>query len=234
MANMDAGRRENYNGRKFLIEDYKSIYKNIMKTSQVLKNYGVSSSLRDVVTKTYYDTDNMFFKSKGINISINTYKNRPHADLIIRYAADEGASRIEFLSDIPDTFIKKINKRDKIYSYYEYIANAVLELLPNGINVDALDAVRTIREKLTVTKKRDRYRVISSNGLKIVFSFEQSVYQNVRRNKVKLNILELRLDSSNSTLNDFEKFVHHLQIEEFRLIKVPESDLILGQQYLDI
>lgn len=232
MANSEQGRKESYTGYKFLIEDYKSIFKNIMKTSTVLKNFGVSSSLRDVLIKTYYDTDDMFFRSKGINISINVYKNRPYADLVIRF--DNKAKRIEFLSDIPDTFIKKIGKHDKIFNYYEYIANAVLELLPNGINVDALEAVRTIREKLVVTKKRDRYRVINGNGLKIIFSFEQSVYQNAKKEKVKLNILELRLDSPARTIPDFEKFIKHLQIEEYRLIKVAESDLFIGQDYLNI
>ena len=49
MANAELGRRESYTGNKFLIEDYKSVYKNIMKTSPLLKNYGVSSSLRDTI-----------------------------------------------------------------------------------------------------------------------------------------------------------------------------------------
>ncbi len=232
MANAELGRRESYTGNKFLIEDYKSVYKNIMKTSPLLKNYGVSSSLRDKIIKTFYDTDDMFFSNKGINISTNVYKNRSYADLVIRF--NNQVKRIEFLNNLPDTFIKKIGKKDKIYNYFEFIANAVLELLPNGINVDALEAVRKIKTKLIVTKKRDRYRVINSKGFKVILSFEQSIYQNVKKDKVKLNILELRLDSPASTIPYYEQFVHDLLIEEFRLIKVAENDLTIGKDYLNI
>ena len=232
MGNSEQGRRENYTGYKFLIDEYKDIHKNIMKTGTLLKNFGVSSSLRDVLTKTYYDTDDMFFNKKGINISINTYKKRPSADLIIRY--NNRVKRIDFLSDIPDTFIKKIGKRDKIFNYYEFIAKAVLELLPTGINVDALKEVRQIRFKLSVTKKRDRYRVINSNGLKFIFSFEQNTYQNARKTKVKLNLLEVRLDSPINTEPDFHKFVKSMQIHEYRMVPIDDSDMVVGQQYLDI
>ena len=73
MAISELGRRENYVGEKYLIESYKDIQKNILKTSNVLKNYGVSTPLKDVVVKNYYDTDDLFFRKLGINISINIY-----------------------------------------------------------------------------------------------------------------------------------------------------------------
>ena len=62
MAISELGRRENYVGEKYLIESYKDIQKNILKTSNVLKNYGVSTPLKDVVVKNYYDTDDLFFR----------------------------------------------------------------------------------------------------------------------------------------------------------------------------
>ena len=65
-------------------------------------------------------------------------------------------------------------------------------------------------------------------------SFEQCVYQNSKRAKVKLNILELRLDSPNDTAKNFEKFIHDLQLVEYRLIKTKDGDLFIGQEYLDI
>ena len=43
MAISELGRRENYVGEKYLIESYKDIQKNILKTSNVLKNYGVTT-----------------------------------------------------------------------------------------------------------------------------------------------------------------------------------------------
>ena len=228
----ELGRKENYVGSKFLIENYKDVQKNIIKTSNFLRNFGVSSIIKDVMEKTYYDTDDMFFCKIGITISINTYKGRNYADLIVRYEGDN--SRIMFISDIPDTFIKSIRRKNNISKQQEYIASVILELIPNGISVEPLEMVRRIKAKLIVTKKRERYRVINSNGLKVILSFEQCVYQNSKRAKVKLNILELRLDSPNDTTKEFEKFVHDLQLVEYRLIKTKDGDLFIGQEYLDI
>ncbi len=228
----ELGRRENYVGEKFLIEDYKDIQRNILRTSGVLKNFGVSSPLKDVVEKKYFDTDDMFFRKIGVNISVNIYKSRPYADLVVRYDSDR--KRIQFISDIPDTFIKHVNKKDTIDKYFEYIATAILELIPNGISVEPLEMVRKIKLKLIVRKKRERYRVINSNGLKVILSFEQSIYLNTKHDKVKLNILELRMDSPNETEPLFNKFVHDLQLAEYRLIKTQHSDLFVGQEYLDI
>ena len=109
MAISELGRRENYVGEKYLIESYKDIQKNILKTSNVLKNYGVSTTLKDVVVKNYYDTDDLFFRKLGINISVNIYKGRPYADLVVRYDSEQ--ERIQFISDIPDTYIKKVGKK---------------------------------------------------------------------------------------------------------------------------
>lgn len=232
MAISELGRRENYVGEKYLIENMKDIQKNILKTSNVLKNYGVSTSLKDVVIKNYYDTDDMFFRKIGLNISVNIYKGRPYADLVVRYDSEQ--PRIQFISDIPDTFIKKIGKKDLISKHFEYIAMAVLELIPTGISVEPIEMVRKLKLKLSIKKKRERFRVIHSNGLKVILSFEQSTYINSKKQKVKLNILELRLDSPYSTASLFEKFIHELQLAEIRMIKTKHSDLFIGQDYLDI
>ncbi len=229
----DLGRRENYVGEKYLIEAYKDIQKNIMKTSNVLRNFGISSTIKDVVEKTYYDTDDMFFCRLGITISMNAYKGRPYVDLVVRYE-DGDQGRIKFISDIPDTFIRKIGKKDLISKHYEYIASVVLELIPNGISVEPLEMVRRLKPRLKITKKRERYRVINSNGLKVILSFDQCVYANMAKTKVKLNILELRLDAPSETAPLFEKFVHDLQIAEYRMIKAKDSDLFIGQDYLEL
>ncbi|MBR2468489.1 MAG: hypothetical protein IKB42_05565 [Clostridia bacterium] len=229
----DLGRRENYVGEKYLIEEYKDIQKNILKTSNVLKNFGMSSNIKDSVEKTYYDTDDMFFCRLGITICTNTYKGRPYTDLVVRYE-DGDQGRIKFISDIPDTFIRKIGKKESIAKHYEYISSVVLELIPNGISVEPLEMVRRLKPKLKITKKRERFRVINSIGLKVILSFDQCVYSNVAKTKVKLNILELRMDSPTDTAPLFEKFVHDLQIAEYRMIKTKDSDLFIGQDYLDI
>ena len=228
----ELGRKENYVGSKFLIENYKDVEKNIMKTSNILRNFAVGSLIKDVMEKTYYDTDDMFFCKLGVTISLNTYKGRNYADLIVRYEGNN--SRIMFISDIPDTFIRRIGKKESISRHYEYIASVILELIPTGISVEPLEMVRRIKPRLHVVKKRERYRVINSNGLKVIISFEQCVYENTKHTKVKLNILELRLDSPNNTAKNFEKFVHDLQLAEYRLIKTKDGDLFIGQEYLDI
>ena len=233
MANNNLGRNENYVGEKYLIENYKEIKNNIVKTSGILKNFGVNPPLKDVVEKKYYDTDDLFFRQLGVNISVNVYKSRSYADLVVRYDSDK--IRFQFLSDIPDTFIKKIGKKDLISQHFEYIAQVILELIPNGISIEPMEKVQLIQLKLIIKKKRERYRIINSRGLKIIFSFEQSVYMNQKRNKVKLNMLELRLDSPvHKTGEMFEKFIHDLRITEHRLIKLKRSDLFIGQEYLDI
>lgn len=232
MAISELGRRENYVGEKYLIENYKDIQKNILKTSNVLKNYGVSTPLKDVVVKNYYDTDDLFFRKLGINISVNIYKGRPYADLVVRYDSEQ--ERIQFISDIPDTYIKKIGKKDHISKHFEYIATAIGELMPNGIGVEPIEVVKLLKLKISIKKKRERYRVIHSNGLKVILSFEQSVYSNAKRQKVKLNILELRLDSPYETSTLFQKFMQELRLAEVRMIKTKHSDLFIGQDYLDI
>ena len=228
----ELGRKEKYIGVKFLIEDYKNIQKNIMRDSNILRTFWVESQDKDVTKRTYYDTDDMFFYRLGITISLNTYEGRKYADLIVRY--EGSTSRIMFISDIPDTFIRRIGKKESIAKNYEYIASVVLEPMPTGISVEPLEMVRRIKPKLYIVKKRERFRIINSNGLKIIMSFEKCVYENTKHAKVKLNILELRLDSPNDTAKNFEKFIHDLQIAEYRLIKTKEGDLFIGQEYLDI
>lgn len=229
----DLGRRENYVGQKYLIEDYKDIQKNILKTSNVLRNFGISLNVKDTVEKHFYDTDDMFFYRLGITISLNSYKGRPYTDLVVRYE-DGDQGRIKFISDIPDTFIRKVGKKDSISKHFEYIASVILELIPNGISVEPLEMVRLLKLKLKVTKKRERYRIINSNGLKIILSFDQCVYANTAKAKVKLNILELRLDSPSKTAPLFERFVRDLQIAEYRMIKTQDSDFFIGQEYVDV
>ena len=106
--------------------------------------------------------------------------------------------------------------------------------MPNGIGVEPIEVVKLLKLKISIKKKRERYRVIHSNGLKVILSFEQSVYSNAKHAKVKLNILELRLDSPYETSALFQKFMQELRLAEVRMIKTKHSDLFIGQDYLDI
>lgn len=225
-------RKKNYIGKKFLLNDYKLNIKSILSKNGFLKTYSISSALKDVVTKEYYDTKDRFFKSSGINISINRYKSRNFADLVIRY--DSPVKRIAFLSDIPDTFIKKIGKAEKVSSYFPYISTAIMELVPKGLNIDVFEFTRTISKILEVQKKRERVRVINNNGLKVIFSFEKDLYINSKNNKVKLDLLELRMENTVKDSKLFDNMVHELKLQEYKLIELNKSDLFIGEEYLDI
>src|SRR5690554_4370264 len=126
-------KRSNYHGQKFLIENLKTDKQSVLSYNGVLKTFGVSGRWKDRTVKTYYDTEDMFFRKKGINISIDTFNNKKMADLVVRY--DSHVKRANFIGNIPDTFIKKISKRQSIVPNHNYIATAVLELIPQGLNV---------------------------------------------------------------------------------------------------
>lgn len=229
----DMIRRANYYGEKFLLHNLKKDKKSALRFNGVLKTFDLSAARKDKVTKIYYDTPDLFFRKNGINIGKNVYSSKGHCDLVVRY--DSSVSRIAFLSNLPDTFIKKISKNDHLSKHYNYIATAILELIPKGLNADAFDVIRTVKPILTVTKKRERYRVINNDGLKMVFSFEKNIYKSMSKGtRQKLNVLEIRLESPNKTKDDFFAFIRKLHLQEAMLIKLKNSDLFIGQDYLEL
>ncbi len=226
-------RRANYYGERFLLTNLKKDKKSTLRFSGVLKTFDVSEPKKDKLTKFYYDTPNLFFRKNGINISRNVYSDKSYCDLVVRY--DSSVSRIPFLSDLPDTFIKKINKNESLEKHYNYIATAILELIPKGLNADAFDVIRIVKPILVVKKVRERYRIISNTGLKMMFSFEKNEYRSTKNNgKIKMDMLEIRLESPNKTKELFFDFVHKLQLQEAMFIKQQHSDLFIGQDYLDL
>ena len=224
-------RRANYIGSKYLLNNIKFDVRNILNKEGVLKSYGISPGLKDVIEKFYYDTPELFFRNNGINICVNKYNNKSYCDIVIRY--DSLVPRIAFLSNLPDTLIKKINKNDNISRHFNYIAQAIGEIFPKGLNVDVFEVVKKLKIILTVIKRRERYRIIHNNGLKMVFSFESCDYINKTRDKVKLDILEIRMESEGQA-ELFKKFVHSLELQESKLIKLKHSDLFIGQDYLNL
>jgi hypothetical protein len=225
-------KKSNYVGIKYMLNNYKIDVKGVLRRDGVLKTYGVSTPLFDTVIKYYYDTTDKFFRKNGINICFNVYKDKPYNEIVVRYDSEE--ERIAFLSNIPDTFIKKINKKEKFEKHYNYIAVAIMELIPKGLDADVFETVRQCKPILIVTKKRERYRIIHNNGLKMVFSFEKSEFKSAtNKGKVNLLVLEVRLESDKSTKPLLDTLLHSLQIQEPMLIKIKHSDLFIGQEYLD-
>lgn len=226
-------RRANYEGEKFLLTKIKTDRKETLRFNGIMKTFDVSTPRKDKVVKYYYDTPNLFFRKNGINICRNEYSDKSYSDIVVRY--DSSVSRIAFLSDLPDTFIKKINKHDSFTNHQNYIATAILELIPKGLNADAFDVIRTVKPVLIVKKKRERYRIINNAGLKLMFSFEKNLFISTKHNtKQKLEMLEVRMESSNKTTDMFKDFVRKLHLQQAMFIKLPHSDLFIGQEYLDL
>lgn len=226
-------KRSNYHGQKFLIENLKTDKKSVLSYNGVLKTFGVSGMWKDRTVKTYYDTPDMFFRKKGINISIDTFSNKSMADLVVRY--DSHVKRANFIGNIPDTFIKKINKRQSITPNFNYIATAVLELMPQGLNIDIFETVRYLQPIMVVRKSRERYRIIHNSGLKMVFSFEKNTYTSVKtKQKHSQPMLDIRLESSDDFAPAFKEFVKKLHMQQHMFIKEKHSDLFVGLEYIEV
>jgi len=226
-------RRSNYTGAKLLITNLKTDKKNVLSPEGILRTFDVSSKRIDAVKKVYYDTPDFFFRKNGINISTNHYSEKNKDDITVRY--DSSVSRIEFLSNLPDTYTKKLNKTDSISKHYNYMATAILELVPKGLTVDAFEVIQTIKPMLIVTKKRERYRVVHNDGLKVVLSFELNTYKSMKTGaKHVMPILDIRMDSPDKFKDAFKEFVKRLNVQETNFIKQKHSDLFIGQEYLEL
>ena len=95
----------------------------------------------------------------------------------------------------------------------------------------SLDENPTIKVAIYDAKKYNA-TTNSTDNLDLITEAQAKIVNNEA--KVKLNILELRLDSPSETAPLFEKFVRDLQIAEYRIIKTQDSDLFIGQDYLDV
>ncbi len=212
--------KTNYLAAKYTVDNLKKDKNKILHGS-CLNGYGVSLYGKDYQTKTYYDTQDAFFYQVGITININKIKNI-RTELVVRY---NGVSdRIEFLSDIPDTFVLNIKPNSSIREHIDFITSAIYELIPNGISTDVKKMLQTIKPIMVVEKKRERHRAINANGFKTIISFTQAVYHNnLSRVRQKTELVEL--ESANHLKSKFMEFNKLLTFEFTNLIKVPAGDL---------
>lgn len=221
--------RSNYSGAKLMLINLRKDKKAVF-TSGVLRTYGVSAPRLDKVTKTYYDTKTLFFRKHGINIAIIKYNDRSYSDLVVRY--DSEVSRVNFISGIPDTFIKKIRKGESLAMQFNYIATAILELIPRGLSVDAFEIVRDIKPVVVINKKRERYRIIHNDGLKMVFSFESNTYHNLQNgSKHKMPLLDIRMESVESFKTEFYEYVRKILVNHPDFLAQKHSDLLVTYDY---
>lgn len=216
--------KSNYLASKFLLDNLKKDRQKILR-APFLKGYGVSLYGKDVEQKIYYDTQDAFFHKVGITININKHKGANKAELVVRY--NKIARRIEFLENIPDTFAIEIGLHSDIKDNIDFITKAIYELIPNGVSADVKQLLTTATPIMIVDKKRERYRIIHINGLKVLASFSSVVYSNKmngKREKVEL----VELESAANKAKEFNDFTKLVRFEFPNLIKANESDLEYG------
>lgn len=223
--------RSNYLGTKFLLDNLKKDKQLILKTSNVLKSYSVQFLSKDVLYKAYYDTPDFYLQSKGIVININSFKGKNIAELVVRYESDK--KRIEFLSNIPDTFAKDIPAKSSFKSHTEFIKDAIQNLMPYGIEVDVEKLIKQCIPVFEIEKKRESYRAININGLKCTLSFTSAIYTNkqAKKSNYKVELFEVDSETINKA-TDYELFTKILVFEFPKLVETDHSDFLIAKNNL--
>lgn len=227
---MEMSEKENYLGTKYYLDNLKQLKEAILTNPTTFTGFDRMSFVKDFQIKEYYDTKDFFFQERSINIYINQIKGSKTKELVVRF---NGASeRIRFLSNIPDTFSITINKKDSIYSHIEFIAESISQLVPSGLNVDLSKTLKTLVNIFVVKKKRDRYKYISIKGLKLNFDFNDVEFTtSLNKNKERVAILEITSGNRNLK-DDYDAFVKKVMFNNPTLIKLKNSDMALGKEYL--
>ncbi len=227
---MENTRKCNYISNKFGIDNIKRDKATILAAGGALAGFGLLESRKELVFKEYYDTPNFFFSENGITINKNVFKGSNVATLVVRYQTEK--QRIEFLSDMPDVFELKINKKDSIFKYVDYITECIGELAPYGLNVDVKKTLFGIVNVFTSKKQRETYKYISFSGLKITLAFcKNKYYTNLNRNCE--NMLMLEIDSENVDKKpEYDAFIKKLKFNYPNLIELESSDYLLGKSLL--
>ena len=227
---MEIAEKENYLGIKYYLDDFKKLKSSILTNPTTFTGFDRMSCIKDVQIKEYYDTKDFFFQERSLNIYIRQNKGSKTKDLVVRF--NGGTERIRFLSNIPDTFSIKIDKKDTIYNHAEFLAESISQLIPAGLTVDIASTVKSLVNIFTLKKKRERYKYISIKGLKLNFDFNECEFTTkLNRNKEKMAMLEITSNNVNMG-NDFEAFTKKVLFNNPTLIKLKNSDMALGKEYL--
>lgn len=229
---LEVGKLTSYLGGKFLLSNIKKEKEDIIYKSQVLSQYNKEYLGKDKYFKTYYDTPDFIFRNAGINICRTQVKGKPNGEIVVRY--DSEKKRVNFLNFMPDTYTLTIPAKDSIMQYKDFVAKAITELITNGLQVNMLQLVNTMVPLLTVSKKRDRFRVVGSNGLKMVMSFDNVIYSNAKnpKEKEKLDVLDIVSGDPKLYGEIYEETTKDLVIENPTIVKTHHSDLFVGLDYV--
>ncbi|MBE5757512.1 MAG: hypothetical protein E7345_01090 [Clostridiales bacterium] len=216
----------NFVNGKFLLSNYKKDKKEIL-NSELLASYSLDSLGTSSNEKIYFDTADSFFATHGINI-YTVLVNKTTKELVVRYD-DSQVERIDFLRNIPNFFKVKIGKDDSIHKCYEQITEAIHRVFPSGLSENIEDKLRNSKPQVIIHKKRETYRVVNNDGLKMSMSFDKSEYVNTKtRKKAKQESLDVVGDAF-KTKEDFEYFLK-LMIRDFpKLIRITDNELTLSK-----
>ncbi len=220
-------------GGKFLLSNYKQERKSILENSESLKRFYKTFLNKDVITKTYYDTPDFFFKSNGININLNEIKRSNNAQIVVRY--DSEYDRISFLKYMPDTYLLDIKADSSLMEHFGFIDKAISELIINGLQVDPIDILINIQPVLVVKKKRDRWRFVGMNGLKFIASFDYCEYSSPLNpgETEKMEIMEIACENHPKEFEELFKNQMQQLVREFpTIVRIQHSDLFIGYDSL--
>lgn len=227
---MELNEKVNFLDTKFSLDNFKKQKISILTNPTTFTGFDRIGSGKDVVLKEYYDTQDFFFQDRGITININSTKGKKTSELVVRW--DTGRERIRFLSNIPDTFTKEIPNKASIHSYSEFIAQSISELVPNGLNVDIQQMSKSLIKVFSVRKNREYYKYINISGLKLKLSFSKTeFFTNLNRKKENVLMLEITTDDTNKQM-EYDVFTKKLTFNNPTLIKLKNSDMQLGRDYL--
>lgn len=224
---MELKAKENFLETKFSLDNLKQV-ESILKNKATFTGFDRFGSSKDIYIKEYYDTPDFFLQERGITVNKNTVKGSKKSELVVRF--DTGRERIQFLSNIPDTFSIEVGKKDSIYKYTEFIAASLSELVPNGLSVDPMHLANSLSKICTVTKKRETNRFINIQGLKLDIHTSKALFEsNVSRAKEELLMLEVVSHSTNKS-EDYHAFIKKMSFNNPTLIKLKNSDIEIAKE----
>lgn len=220
-------------GGKYLLSNFKKERKDILENSESLRRVYKTFLNKDVITKTYYDTPDFFFKRNGININVNEIRRSDTAQLVVRY--DSEHDRINFLKYMPDTYQLDIKAGSSIVEHFDFIDKSISELIINGLRVDLIDVLITIRPVIIVKKKRERWRFVGMNGLKMIVSFDNCEYSSPLNpsNTEKRELMEVACENHPKQFEEIYNEQMKQLVREFpTIVKIQHSDLFIGYDSL--
>ena len=215
-------------GGKYLLSNIKKEKNDLLYNSGVLRSYSKNFEGKEVQIKTYYDTKEQFYNNNGISIAISNKKGEKTCELVVRYNSDK--ERISYLSYMPDTYETTIDIKSPIQNHFHFIANAIRDLIINGLEVDILDILKEIKPIMVVKKKREKYRISGMNQLRLFFYFDNSEYQtSLAKGKEKMDIFEIVCENDPREFEQlYNQLTKDLVIENPTIVETSQSDLDIG------